>query len=313
MSTGCAGRFRPRKPLRSRSGRACGRIFRRDRCAPCGSTKRTRTGPSAAMTTDLASATTIPLMQRYSTADLGVFSAEESARFLAGTIADPQRNPALAWELLYRLEPDLYDRLVAAEPLHPGILEWLPPHVPRIIEIGAGTGRLTLDLFARCDELTAIEPAAPLRERLRHKLLSSPSPSGEGQAGAVRIIDGFFDAVPSPDRSAELVIACSALTPESAHGGERGLAEMERVCAPGGMVVIVWPNDPEWLVAKGYRYLSFPGPMTMDFDSPIEAVEMATIFYPQAVKEIQARGERQVSYDILGVNPPRDLAYKTLP
>lgn len=257
------------------------------------------------MTTDLASVSAIPLARRYSTADLGVFSAEESGRFLAGTIADPQRNPALAWELLYRLEPDLYDRLVAAEPLHPGILEWLPPHVPRIIEVGAGSGRLTLDLVARCDQLTAIEPAQPLRERLRGKLPPT--------AANIQIIGGFFDTLPLPDRSAELVVACSALTPEPAHGGERGLAEMERVCTPGGMVVIVWPNDPDWLVARGYRVLSFPGPMTMDFASLTEAVEMATIFYPQAVAEVRHRGERQVPFDILGVNPPRDLAYKTLP
>jgi len=278
------------------------------------------------MTTEVTSVTAIPLMQRYSTADLGVFSAEESGRFLAGTIADPQRNPALAWELLYRLEPDLYDRLIAAEPLHPGILEWLPPHVPRIIEVGAGTGRLTRDLVGRCDHLTAIEPAQPLRERLRHNLPPSTSDpnlplplAGEGRGGGrvrgggdIRIIGGFFDALPAPDRSAELVTACSALTPEPAHGGERGLAEMERVCAPGGMVVIIWPNEPDWLVAHGYRVLSFPGPMTMDFESPAEAVEMAAVFYPHAVAEIQARGERRVPYDILGVNPPRDLAYKTI-
>jgi hypothetical protein len=53
--------------------------------------------------------------------------------------------------------------------------------------------------------------------------------------------------------------------------------------------------------------------MTMDFESLAEAVEMAAIFYPHAVAEIQARGERRVPYDILGVNPPRDLAYKILP
>jgi hypothetical protein len=88
---------------------------------------------------------------------------------------------------------------------------------------------------------------------------------------------------------------------------------MERVSAAGGMVVIVWPNHPEWLAAHGYRYVSFPGPMTMDFASPTEAVQMAKIFYPHAVAEIQARGERQVPYDILGVNPPRDLAYKSIP
>ena len=246
----------------------------------------------------------VPLMERYSTADLRVFSAEESARFLDRTIADPQRDATLAWELLYRLEPDLYERLVAAEHLHPGILEWLPPHVPRIIEVAAGTGRLTLELVARCDQLTAVEPAAPLRERLRAKL---PPTVG------ARIISGFFDALPLPDQSAELVIACSALTPEPAHGGDRGLAEMERVCAAGGMVVIVWPNHPDWLTAHGYRYLSFPGPMTMDFASPTEAVELAAIFYPHAVAAIKARRERQVPYDVLGVNPPCDLAYRTIP
>src|SRR5438128_1539487 len=135
----------------------------------------------------------IPLMERYSTADLRVFSAEESARFLESTIADPQRDATVAWELLYRLEPELYERLVAAEHLHPGILEWLPPHVPRIIEVGAGTGRLTLELVGRCDQLTAVEPAAPLRERLRAKLASVPNPSGSGQGeGRVRIMSGFF-------------------------------------------------------------------------------------------------------------------------
>ena len=256
----------------------------------------------------------VPLMERYSTADLRAFTAEESARFLDRTIADPRRDATLAWELLYRLEPELYERLVAAEPLHPGILEWLPPHVPRIIEVGAGTGRLSLELVARCDQLTAVEPAAPLRERLRSNLASLPSPSGGGQGGgSTRIISGFFDALPLAGQSAELVVACSALTPEPAHGGDRGLAEMERLCAAGGMVVIVWPNHPEWLATHGYRYLSFPGPMTMDFASPTEAVELATIFYPHAVAEIKARGKREVPYDLLGVNPPRDLAYRTIP
>ena len=246
----------------------------------------------------------VPLMERYSTADLRVFSAEESARFLDRTIADPQRDATLAWELLYRLEPELYERLVAAEHLHPGILEWLPPHVPRIIEVGAGTGRLTLELVARCDQLTAVEPAALLRERLRAKLAPVTN---------TRIVSGFFDALPLADQSAELVVACSALTPEPAHGGDRGIAEMERVCAAGGIVVIVWPNQPEWLATHGYRYLSFPSPMTMDFASASEAVQLATIFYPHAVAEIKARGQRQVPYDLLGVNPPRDLADRTIP
>jgi SAM-dependent methyltransferase len=250
------------------------------------------------------SVTAVPLGERYSREDLSVFSADERARFTDGGSADPQANPALAWELLYRLEPGLYDRLVQAERLHPAILEWFPQHVDRIVEVGAGSGRLTLPLLGRCDELTAVEPAAPMRDVLGHRIPASPT--------RFHLIGGFLDALPLPDRSAEVVTACSVLTPEPAHGGDRGLAEMERVCVPGGMVVIVWPNQPEWLIAHGYRYLSFPGEMAMEFVSLDEAIELAEIFYPEAVAEIRTRGQRRVPYEMLGVNPPRDLAYRVI-
>jgi SAM-dependent methyltransferase len=242
-------------------------------------------------------------MQRYTRGDLAVFSREEARRFLSDD-ADPQTNPSLAWELLYRLEPDLYDRLVQAERLHPQLLEWFPPHLDRVVEVGSGTGRLTLALVGRSESLIAIEPAAPLRDRLLRKL--------PFDAVNIRLIAGFLDALPVPDRSAETVTACSVLTPEPMHGGDAGLREMERVCTPGGRVVIVWPNHVEWLRGHGYRYLSFPGEMTMEFASLDEAVELASIFYPHAISEVRRRGERRVPYDVLGVNPPRDLCYKVV-
>src|SRR5256712_13837916 len=95
------------------------------------------------MTTEVVREATsaVPLMERYSSADLRVFSAEESARFLNRTIADPQRDATLAWELLYRLEPDLYERLVGAQPLYPGIFRWLPPPLAPLLRVGAGTRR----------------------------------------------------------------------------------------------------------------------------------------------------------------------------
>jgi SAM-dependent methyltransferase len=231
--------------------------------------------------------------------------------------ADPQTDYALAWELLYRLEPHLYDRLVRAEPLHPGILEWLPAHVPRIVEVAAGSGRLTAELVKRCDELTAIEPAAPLRQVLAGKLHASQSglhraANARGADASVNVTGGFFDDLPLVSRSAELVIACSALTADPRHGADQGLAEMERVCTVPGMVVIVWPNDVPWLAGRGYIYRSFPGDMRMVFESHDDAVAMASIFFPDAVQEITRRGDRCVPYDLLGVNPPRDLAYKML-
>src|SRR5437870_2424881 len=91
-----------------------------------------------------------PLPDRYGAADLDVFDLEERRRFGHG---DPRRDAALRWELVYRLEPELYDRLIRAEPLHPAILDWLPARPGTVVEVGAGTGRLTLPLATRAGEL----------------------------------------------------------------------------------------------------------------------------------------------------------------
>ena len=79
----------------------------------------------------------------------------------------------LAWELLYRLEPRLYDRLASAERLHPGVVDWLPRGVDRIAEVGAGTGRLTVQLIDHGQHVVAVEPALPLRRILRRKLAAA--------------------------------------------------------------------------------------------------------------------------------------------
>jgi len=245
------------------------------------------------------------LRRRYTAADLTVFTREEASRFIPQGDGDPQNDIVLAWELLYRLEPELYDRLASAERLHPGVVGWLP-RVDRIAEVGAGTGRLTVELVERGHCVVAVEPALPLRRILRRKLAAT------GHGDRVRVAHGFFDRLPLPDDSADLVVACSAFTPSPGHGGESGLAEMERVCRPGGHVAIIWPNHLDWLAARGYRYVSFPGPMSVEFDSHREAVELAEIFYPKAADQVRRRRWRKVPFEVLGINPPRDLAFKVL-
>jgi SAM-dependent methyltransferase len=247
------------------------------------------------------------LRSRYTAADLGVFSRDEAARFVPPGGADPQNDVVLAWELLYRLEPELYDRLASAERLHPGVVGWLPRNVDQIAEVGAGTGRLTMELTGRGRHIVAVEPALPLRRILRRKLAAA------GHGERVRVIHGFFDRLPLPDDFAGLVVACSAFTPSPGHGGEAGLAEMERVCRPGGRVAIIWPNHLDWLAARGYQYVSFPGPMYVEFGSHRDAVELAEIFYPKAAGDVRRRGSRRVPFEVLGINPPRDLAFKVLP
>ena len=255
----------------------------------------------------VASERAVELCRRYTRDDLKVLNEEEARRFLGGRDRDPQKEVALAWELLYRLEPELYDRLVRAESIHVSVLDRLPRHVTTIVEVAAGTGRLTSTLIDRCDHLIAVEPAASLRTILVKKMAAR-------NEGATRseVVPGFFDSLPVSDRSAELVISCSAFTPDPVHGGDAGLAEMERVCAAGGQVIFVWPNHPEWLVERGFIYESFSGEMALEFASVTEATELAAIFYPRALQEVRRRGERFVPYELLGINPPRDLAHKKI-
>jgi SAM-dependent methyltransferase len=239
-------------------------------------------------------------------ADLEALTADEARRFV-GPGADPQVDLDLAWELLYRLEPELYDRLVSAEHLHPAVLRWLSCGVDRIVEVGAGTGRLTLELLDRSRELVAVEPAAAMREMLSRKLARA------NHGRRARVSAGFFDDLPIADDWADLVVVCSAFTPSPGHGGDAGLAEMERVCRPGGCVVIVWPNNVGWLTARGYRYVRFGGgEMFLEFGSEEEAAELIEIFYPRAAAEVRRKRLRRVSFETLGVNPPRDLAYKVI-
>ena len=249
----------------------------------------------------------LELRKRYTPADLGVFTPDEARRYVSPGDGDPRTNVVLAWELLYRLEPELYDRLASVERLHPGVVGWLPRHVDRIAEVGAGTGRLTMELIGRARRVVAVEPAMPLRRILTRKL------AGAEHGTRARVRHGFFDQLPLPDDSADLVVACSAFTPAAGHGGETGLAEMERVCRPGGCVAVLWPNHLGWLVARGYRHVSFPGPMSAQFGSYAEAVELAEVFFPRAAGEVRRLGQRMVPFEVLGINPPCDLAFKVLP
>jgi SAM-dependent methyltransferase len=246
------------------------------------------------------------LRSRYTAADLGVLTQDEARRYAPDAHSDPQTDVTLAWELLYRLEPELYERMACAERLHRRVVDWLPRRADQIIEVGAGSGRLTLELIDRGREVLAIEPAAGLRQILERKLAQAD------HGYRARVINGFFDDLPVASGSADLVVACSVLTPAAGHGGDIGLAEMERVCRPGGLVVVIWPNNIEWLAARDYQYESFAGPMFVEFASVYEAIEMAEIFYPHAVAEVRGRASRRVPYAVLGINPPRDLAFKVI-
>lgn len=158
------------------------------------------------------------------------------------------------WVLVYLLEPALWDALSVAEELPGALLGALPP-ARTVLEVAAGTGRLTGHLAGRTGRLVAIEPCAQLRVVLSRRVPEALVVGGLGQAAPIR--DGW----------AELVVSCASFGPDAPLGGERVVAELERCAAPGGWVALVGPEQPEWFQARGYSPLHFdaaPAPMPAD-------------------------------------------------
>jgi hypothetical protein len=52
--------------------------------------------------------------------------------------------------------------------------------------------------------------------------------------------------------------------------------------------------------------------MFVEFASYEEAAELTEIFYPSAADEVRRLGQRRVQYELLGINPPRDVAFKVM-
>jgi SAM-dependent methyltransferase len=102
------------------------------------------------------------------------------------------------------------DRLVAALP------------GPAVVDLGAGTGKLTHALVARGCQVTAVEPVAEMRA-----MITPPA----------RAIDGVAEAIPLPDGDADAVTVAQAF---HWFDGDRALREIHRVLRPGGVLALIW-------------------------------------------------------------------------
>jgi SAM-dependent methyltransferase len=95
-----------------------------------------------------------------------------------------------------------------------------------VVDLAAGSGKLTRPLAALGCEVIAIEPVAEMRAAI---------------GPAARALDGTAEAMALPDDSADAVTVGQAF---HWFDGPKALAEIERVLRPGGALALVWNRRP---------------------------------------------------------------------
>ncbi|TPW73098.1 class I SAM-dependent methyltransferase [Schumannella sp. 10F1B-5-1] len=119
---------------------------------------------------------------------------------------------------------EAYER---ARPEYPAeIVDWMIPEGAReVLDLGAGTGKLTRALAARGLAVTAVDPDPAMLATL-----SARSPQ-------VTTLEGSAERIPLPDASVDLVTVAQAWHWVDA---PRAIAETARVLRPGGTLALVW-------------------------------------------------------------------------
>ncbi len=118
----------------------------------------------------------------------------------------------------------------------------------RVLDLAAGTGRLTLALLAAgvgaggaVGAVYAVEPDPGMRAEFARQV----------PPGLVRLHDGTAEAIPLPDASVDAVVVGSAF---HWFDPSRALPEIARVLRPGGTLTALWTQpdeDVDWV--RAYR------------------------------------------------------------
>jgi SAM-dependent methyltransferase len=131
---------------------------------------------------------------------------------------------------------DLYERVRPGYPDE--AVDWLAEQLgidatSTVLDLGAGTGKLTRSLLSRAGSVIAVEPGPNMLAQLR-----SAVPDARALLGAA-------EAIPLPDDVVDAVV-CG----QSFHWfrADEALPEIQRVLRPGGGLGLIWnerdPDDP---------------------------------------------------------------------
>ncbi len=125
-------------------------------------------------------------------------------------------------------EAEAYDRARPSYP--PEAIAWLTENLGigpgrRVVDLAAGTGKLTALLAGSGADLVAIEPVAAMRDQLRRRLPD------------VQVLAGVAEALPLATSSVDAVLVAQAFHWFDARAA---LAELGRVVRPGGYLSLIW-------------------------------------------------------------------------
>ena len=132
-------------------------------------------------------------------------------------------------------------RYASTRPSYPDeAVDWLlPPGARRVLDLAAGTGKLTGVLLAEGHQVTAVEPDEEMLSELvrRH--------------GGVRALPGSAERIPLPDGTVDAVLVGQAF-----HWFDpaRALPEIARVLRPGGVIAGLWNSEDDsvgWIAEFG--------------------------------------------------------------
>jgi SAM-dependent methyltransferase len=131
----------------------------------------------------------------------------------------------------------------------------LPP-TARVLELGAGTGKLTRLLVEVFGGVVAVEPAEAMR-----RLLTTLCPEAEALAGTAQ-------EIPLADTSVDAIFAAEAF---HWFDDERAIAEIVRVLRPHGALVLVWnlpagPTEPSIAAVEQLLAERGPRPGEVNYD-----------------------------------------------
>lgn len=124
-----------------------------------------------------------------------------------------------------------------------------------VLDLAAGTGKLTRQLMATVATLVAVEPVAAMRDQLARlaagKVLGGAEPANpaDGPGGGLSVLGGTAEAIPLRDGSLDAVTVGQAFHWFDAG---RALAELARVVRAGGRLGLIWnarDRSTEWIDA----------------------------------------------------------------